>query len=93
MAGHFEVPPSITVSGHGLGLTRRDMTGLPGRVRLAAKSVSIYSAVVILRANPAVQQRLERRCHMKRHPLGWVPRLSPSQLGFLSPVVHARLTK
>ena len=54
MAGHFEVPPSITVSGHGLGLTRRDLTGLPGRVRLAAKSVSIYSAVVILRANPAM---------------------------------------
>jgi hypothetical protein len=61
MAGRFEVTLVIAVSGHSLNLGQRDPTGLLDRVGRVARFVSIYSVVVILRANPAIQQPLERR--------------------------------
>jgi hypothetical protein len=48
----------ITLSERSLDLAQRDPTGLPDRVRRAAKPLSIYSAVVILRATPAMLQTL-----------------------------------
>ena len=62
--GYFEVHPTITVSEHTLDLAQRDPAGLPDEVRRAAKRVSIYSARGVLGENLAMQQHLERHCHM-----------------------------